>query len=99
MIQGKKYVGDSYEQGPLKIQCNHSGAHVLILCAQILWVTQKVIQLLLIKSPFLLLCNRQLETRHNIPVSLIEKESLACQKMQTQMQCARSEQLYVSHFS
>lgn len=52
MIQGKKYVGDSYEQGPLKIQCNQSGAHVLILCAQILWVTQKVIQLLLIKSPF-----------------------------------------------
>lgn len=68
-------------------------SHVLILCVQ------NYSESNLAPPNNVSFCATQLEARHNIPASLTEKESLACQQMQTQMQCARSEQLYVSHFS
>ena len=46
-------------------------SHVPILCVQLLWINQKVIQLPLIKSSFVQ--QTQLEANCNIPVSLIEK--------------------------
>lgn len=72
-------------------------SHIPILCVQLLWMNQKATQVPQIKSSFAQ--QTQLEANCNILVSLIEKKSLACQQMQTPMQRARSEQLYVSHFS
>lgn len=103
VIQSKQNVGDleleridpssdlhKFSGTGLLEPCSHS------VCVQLLWINQKVIQLPLIKSS---VQQTQLEANCNIPIPVIGKRSLACQQMQTGMQCARSEQLYVSHFS